>query len=157
MGVRVADENGRLQVGGAYVILSPTFRNGVLGATLLRGGYLAIKNNGLLRPSIAVNAQGQGAVVFTVAGPDYYPSVGFVPITTSSTGTAVQIVAAGAGPEDGFTGYPDGGGLGIARWGDLSDAVVAPDGSLWITSEYIPSAPRTELANWGTYIARLKP
>ena len=155
----VADELGNNLVGGAYVILSPTFRNNVLAAPVLRQGYLLVQKNHLLRPAIGVTAQGRGAIALTLVGPDYFPSAAFVPIDTYSTGTAVQVSSAGTGPEDGFTGYTTQGfpQTGIARWGDYNSAVVSADGSIWMTVQFIPNAPRTQLANWGTFITRYIP
>jgi hypothetical protein len=156
---QVIDETGRRLVGGAYFILSPTFRGGVLSAFVLRQDYLLVKNNHLLRPAISVNSNGRGAVVFTLAGPDYYPSAAFLPIETFSTASTIQVTALGFSPEDGFTGYPDAGFVeqGVARWGDDSTAVAGSDGSIWMTTEYIPNAPRTQLANWGTFIMQYRP
>ena len=154
-----ADELGNNVVGGAYAILSPTFRNNVLAAPVLRQGYLLVQKDHLLRPAIGVTAQGQGAIAMTLVGPDYYPSAAYVTINTYSTGTSVQLVSAGAGPEDGFTGYPDEGfpETGVARWGDYNSAAVGSDGSIWMTMEFIPNAPRTQLANWGTFVAQYIP
>jgi hypothetical protein len=154
---QVSDNIGHSQVGGAYAILSPTFRNGVLGATVLRQGYVTVPNNHVLRPAVAVNAQGRGAIAFTLAGPDYYPSSAYLSIDTLSTSSNVQIASAGTGPEDGFTGYPGGPFPGIARWGDYSGATVDADGSIWLVSEYIPGGLRTTLANWGTFVTRYVP
>ena len=158
-GTRATDELGNNVDGGAYVILSPTFRNNVLNAPVLRQGYLLVQKNHLLRPALAITAQGRGAITMTLVGPSYFPSAAFVPINTYSTGTSLQLVAAGAGPEDGFTGYPNEGFpiTGIARWGDYNTAAVASDGSIWMTTEFIPNAPRTTLANWGTFIAQFIP
>jgi len=159
----VSDENGNSLAGAAYVVFSPTFR-GVLAATVLRQGYLLVKNNNLLYPAIAVNPQGWGAIAFTLVGPDYYPSAAFVTIDARllalgsfATGSAVQLVALGAMPEDGFTGYPNAGFTeqGAARWGDYSTAVASGDGSIWMVTEYIPNAPRTPLANWGTFLTQV--
>jgi hypothetical protein len=154
----VVDESGRQQVGVAYFILSPTFRSGVLAATVVRQGYVLASNNNLLRPSIAVNAQGRGAIVFTLVGPDYFPSAAFVLIDTVSTGSTIQVSAPGAFPEDGFSGYPNAGfpEQGMARWGDYSTAVAASDGSIWTVAEYIANLPRTQLANWDTFIAQVQ-
>lgn len=146
---KVTDENGKTLVGGAYAILSPTLRAGVLAAPTLRQGYLLVKNNHLLRPAIGINAKGNGAIAFTLVGPDYYPSAAFVPIGTLSTGLAIQIVGPGAAPEDGFTAYQ---GDGVARWGDYATAVAGADGTIWMSTEYIPNAPRTQAANWGTFV-----
>lgn len=153
LGTQVVDENGRFLVGGAYVIFLPTFRNGILAAPVQKSGYLMVKGNHLLRPAIAVDPRGRGAIVFTLAGLDYYPSAALVPIDTVSIGPAVQISSAGFAPEDGFSGYPD----GVARWGDYSSAVATADGSIWMVTEYIPNAPRTPLADWGTRVIQYKP
>jgi hypothetical protein len=159
LGTEVMDDAGNILDGGGYAILSPTFRkdlqgNDVLSAFALRQGYLLVKNNHVLRPAIAVNPQGRGAIAFTLVGPDYYPSAALLPIDTFSTGTTVQIAGPGVAPEDGFTGYPGGFGAGIARWGDYSAAVAASDGSIWMTAQYIPNALRTQFANWGTFLMR---
>jgi hypothetical protein len=164
LSTEVLDANHNAAVGGLYVIFSPTLRGTVLSATApVQQGYLSAPNNHILRPAVAVNPQGQGAIAFTLVGNDYYPSAAFVSIGATSAPSAVQIVGAGAGPEDGFTGYgpipncPTCSGNGIARWGDYSTAVANADGSIWFVSEYIPNSPRVLLANWGTYIAQYKP
>jgi hypothetical protein len=159
LATRVFDENNHVLVGGAYVILSPTSRGGVLSASVLGQGYLMASNNHVLRPAVGVNAQGRGAIVFTLVGPDYYPSAAFVPLTGFSVSPPIQIAGAGALPEDGFTGYPNAGfqAVGIARWGDYSAAVAAADGSIWMGTEYIPDAPRTPFANWGTFLFKYTP
>jgi hypothetical protein len=151
------DQNGRSVVAGAYAILSPTYRNGIVAAPVLRSGTLLVNSNHVLRPAVSVNPQGKGAIVFTLVGPDYYPSAAFVPFETFSTGTTAQVADFGAFPEDGFTGYPGGFAVGFARWGDYSSAVTAADGSVWLAPEYIPNAPRTQLANWGTRVIRFAP
>jgi hypothetical protein len=153
----VVDETGRPLVGGAYIIVSPAYRAGTLSARVFREGYLLTRNNHLLRPAVAVNPQGRGAIAFTLVGPDYYPGAAFVPFDTFATGSTIEIVGHGAFPEDGFTGYPAFGGFGIARWGDYSGAVATNDGSIWMVTEYIPDAPRTQHANWGTYVIRYQP
>lgn len=150
---QILDDNGHYVVGGGYIILSVISR-GILTARVQRQGYFYVNNDHLLRPAIAVNTQGQGAIVFTLVGPDYYPSAAFLPISATSTGSTVQIAGAGALPEDGFTGYSD---FGVSRWGDYSAAVAASDGSIWMGTEYIPNAPRTPLANWGTYLINYVP
>ena len=150
---RLQDDQGHQVIGAAYFILSPTFRSGLLAAPVLRQGYISVNNDHLLRSALAVNAQGQGAIAFTLVGPDYYPSAGFVPIDTFSTGSTAQIAGVGVAPEDGFTGYVQ----GISRWGDNSTATAAADGTIWLGAEYIPNAPRTQLANWGTFVYGMKP
>ena len=152
------DETGHQLVGVAYIIFSPTFRGGVLAATVLRQGYLLVANNHLLRPSIAVNPQGRGAIAFTLVGPDYFPSAAFVSIDASSTAPTIQLSSSGVLPEDGFSGYPNNGfpSQGLARWGDYSTAVAANDGSIWMVTEFISNALRTQLANWDTFVTRVQ-
>lgn len=158
LATQLMDETGRSLVGGAYVVLSPTLRSGILAGSVVKQGYLLASNNHVLRPAVAVNAQGRGAIAFTLVGPDYYPSAAFVRIDTSATTPSViQIATPGAFPEDGFTGYQSGFGPGVARWGDYSTAVAGTDGTIWMVSEYIPNLPRTQLANWGTFVSHYIP
>jgi len=158
----VSDVNGVYVDGGAYVVLSPTFRNGTLAAQVLNEGYLLLSGNHLLRPSIAVNSQPipTGAIAVTLTGPNYYPSAALIPFQTFNTPTTIEIAAPGALPEDGFTGYPAipaSGGSSVARWGDYNTAVAASDGSIWAVVEYIGNFARTTYANWNTYIMRNQP
>lgn len=153
----VFDEGGQRRVGAAYLVLSPTYRNGALAANVVRQGYLLVRGNHLLRPSLAVNAQGKGAVAVTLVGQAYYPSAALIPFDVASTPTTLQIASLGTGPEDGFSGYFPSPTAPVARWGDYSAAVASADGQIWMATEYIPNLPRTPLANWGTYIVRFTP
>jgi len=82
----------------------------------------------------------------------------------------LQIVAAGKGPDDGFTAYNPTSQFGTRqRWGDYGAATV--DGTtIWIASEYIGQTctlteyvnsglacggTRTGLGNWYTRITKL--
>ena len=155
---QAVDEQGIRVVAGAYFILSPVYRSGTLAAGVLRQGYVAVTHNNVLRSCITVNAQGNGAINFTLVGPDYYPSSAFVPISTFSTGSTVLMSGPGVGPEDGFTGYPGSVTYPVSRWGDTAVGTVAADGSIWMAAEYIPSTPpRTTSANWGTHVTQYKP
>jgi hypothetical protein len=153
----ITDEAGHYGVGGAYVVLSPTYRNGVLAGSVLNQGYLLLNGNHVLRPAIAVNAQGRGMIAATLVGASRYPSAALIPFDTFSTPAVLEVAGEGALPEDGFSGYPDGGGAGIARWGDYSSAVATSDGAIWMVAEYIGNYPRTEYANWNTYVMRKQP
>jgi hypothetical protein len=125
---------------------------------VFRQGYIQVNGNHLLRPAIAVNPQGKGAIVVTLVGQDYYPSAAFVPIDSVSTSSTLQVVGTGTGPEDGFSGYFDTTQVGVARWGDYSGAVAAADGSIWMATEYIPpNLGPIGKANWGTYVIHYVP
>ncbi len=153
----VIDDQGNSVVGGLIVVLSPVFRSSVLSATVLTQGFLSVRNNHLLRPAIAVNSQGRGSIAFTLVGPDYYPSAAFSTVDFATLPVNVAIRGAGAGPEDGFSGYFPSATAPVARWGDYSTAVASADGSIWMVAEYIPNTPRTQLANWGTFIYQYVP
>jgi hypothetical protein len=105
-------------------------------------------------PAVGVNEDGEGAIVFSVSGPDYFPSAGYVHVSDDGTGP-VHIAALGVAPEDGFSGYAAFGGNGHARWGDYSAAVADGEGNIWIATEFIPNRPRTLLADWGTFVGKV--
>ena len=82
----------------------------------------------------------------------------------------LSISAAGAGPEDGFTGYCGADALpfpvtdpaalctdGISRWGDYTFSSVDEQGCIWSGAEYISGGPRDPLGNWATFITRIAP
>uniref|UniRef100_Q01TC6 PEP-CTERM protein-sorting domain-containing protein n=1 Tax=Solibacter usitatus (strain Ellin6076) TaxID=234267 RepID=Q01TC6_SOLUE len=154
LATQVRDKFATALSGGAFLVISPAYRVGTLTGSALRQGYLMVEQNNLLRPSIAVDAQGRGAIVFTLVGPGYYPSAAFVPFSSFTPSNTIQIAAAGALPEDGFTAYDY---PFIARWGDYSAAVVGDDGKIYMATEFIPSGLRTEFANWGTALIGILP
>ena len=159
---QLIDANGRSVVGGAYVVLAPTFRGGVLAAQVVNQGYLSVTGNHLLRPALAVNASGAGAIAVTLVGNvgNYYPSAAVIPFQTFTQPTTLEIVAQGTFPEDGFSGYPIGGGSGVARWGDTNTAFTAADGSIWMATQYVASltdANAGNYANWNTWLTQLHP
>ena len=141
-----------------YFAFSPQVNGAFFTASLVTQGVVAKSGANLLYPAIAVNAQQRGGIVFTLVGPNDYPSAAFVPVNNTSVG-AIQIARAGNEPEDGFSGYPEFGAPspGVARWGDYSAAAIDTDGVTWMATEYTPDIARTALANWCTYITRLQP
>ena len=162
----VQTPNGPTRVGAAYFVVAPSVSNsGDLSATMTNQGYVSVNQENVLFPSIGVNAAGNAIMTFTLVGPDYYPSVAYTPIDATNGAGDVYIAAAGAGPDDGFTGYRAFGGQGTGRWGDYSAAVADESGNLWFASEYIPkSCPtladttcRTPYANWGTWVGSIAP
>jgi hypothetical protein len=153
-------ENGPIRTVAAWFILSPTSANGTVSASVVNQGYIAINNpdqESVLYPSVAVNSSGKGVVAFSVVGKDFFPSAGYAPIDVNGVG-AIRISGPGALPEDGFSGYPQfPPGFRTGRWGDYSAASADESGAIWMGNEYIPNAPRTVNANWGTFIARFTP
>jgi hypothetical protein len=151
----VQSSDGTQNVGIAYFIVNPSIRGRQVSASMVKDGYVSVDKENVMYPSIGVNARGQGAMTFTLVGPGYYPSAAYTLIDATHGAGDVHISAAGAAPDDGFTGYAVYGGSGAGRWGDYSAAVADADGSIWMAVEYIPDAPRTILANWGTYITHV--
>lgn len=162
------------RVGIAYFIVLPyvTKDHGTLNvhALMVKQGYVSAANDNIMFPSIGVNQFGQGAMTFSLSGPNYYPTSGYVTINAISGAGKIHAAGVGAGPADGFTGYPSlVGGDGAERWGDYSAAVADADGSVWFASEYIAQTctlatwttdstcggTRTQLANWSTFVGHV--
>jgi hypothetical protein len=149
---------GADRTGIAWFAVDPSVSGGTLSASVGSQGYVAVANENVAFPSIGVNTDGKGVMVMTLVGVDYYPSVAYTPIDATGTGD-VHIAAAGRLPEDGFSCYAKY-NFGVptpCRWGDYSAAVAVPDGHIWFAGEYSPAEPRTFLANWGTFIGKIKP
>jgi hypothetical protein len=146
-------------VGIAYFIVSPTLSSsGSVGGSVVKQGYVAAFGASVMFPSIGVNPLGQGIIGFTLVGPSFFPSAAYAPVDAVNGAGDIHISGAGQLPEDGFTGYhffgsPD----RVARWGDYSAAVADSSGNIWMGVEYIPNAPRTLFANWGTFISQVSP
>ena len=151
----VASSSGPNRVGIAYFVVKPSDPSGTLSATMDAQGYVAVNLNNVMFPSIGVTPAGKAVMSFTLVGPSYFPSTAYMRI--QDTARPVHIAGVGAGPDDGFTAYAAYGGNGVARWGDYSAAVADSDGTIWLAAEYIPGGPRTQLANWGTFISHVTP
>ncbi len=150
--------NGPVRTAAAWFILSPSVSGGTVSASVVNQGYLAINDanqQSVLYPSVGVNKNGKGIVAFSVVGLNFFPSAGYAPIDINGAG-AIRISALGALPDDGFSGYPQFGSR-VGRWGDYSAAVSDENGTIWMGNEYIPNAPRTVNANWGTFISSFTP
>ena len=170
---------GELKAGIAWFAVDPKINGaGKVEGNIKKQGYVALANNNLTMPAIAMTTGGKGAIAFTVLGEDYHPSAGYVTIDANGTVGQIHIAAAGLGVDDGFTSYkafvgdpPVPAGATTAR---LSPT-AARSGSPPSTSarparyaQYYPSPPspadfgscggtRTSLANWGTRISKLNP
>lgn len=153
----IKPSNGPVRTGTAYFIVTPSWPGGSFDATATGGGYVSVSEASVLFPAIAVNAAGAGAMTFTLVGPGHFPSAAFATLDAGGHVGAVHLAAAGAGPEDGFSGYQAFGGNRTARWGDYSAAAVDEAGTVWLATEYIPNAPRTLFANWGTFVMSVTP
>jgi hypothetical protein len=130
-----------LKAGIAWFMVTPKVNpNGKVNGDVKKQGYLALANNNLTYPALAIRADGKGAMAFTVVGEDYYPSAGHALIdanASNAVGPLVHVAAAGLGVADGFTSYKAFvGDPPRTRWGDYGAAWI--DGNnVWIASEYI--------------------
>jgi hypothetical protein len=163
---------GSIKAGIAWFAVSPRINGaGKVEGQVKQEGYLALANNNLTYPALAMGTNGKGVIAFSVMGGDYFPSAAYATIDANGTVGDIHIAAAGLGPDDGFTSYKAFvGDPPRTRWGDYGAAVT--DGStIWFASEYIAQtcaydvyisvpfgscgATRTALANWSTRVSQL--
>lgn len=143
--------------GIGYFAVTPSISpEGNLKADVAHQGYVAVHNADAFHPALSIAQNGNGVIAFTLSGSNYYPSAALATLGPHGV-SDIQIVAPGAAPHDGFSGYKYFGSESAARTGDYSAATVDDHGALWMAAEYIPLAPRTLLANWGTFIAQIAP
>lgn len=154
----VKPPNGPVVAGIAYFVVSPSDSSATLSATMTEQGYVGVANENVMFPSIGVTPSGTAVMSFSLSGPDFHPSAAYTHLGATSGAGDIHIAGVGQLPDDGFTGYKFYGSTnGSARWGDYSAAVADLSGNIWMAAEYIPSAPRTALANWGTYVSEVTP
>jgi hypothetical protein len=171
---------GELKAGIAWFAVSPKINGaGKVEGKIEKQGYLALANNNLTMPAIAVAPNGKGVIAFTIMGEDYFPSAGYALISSNGSVGPIHVAAQGLGPADGFTSYKAFvGDPPRTRWGDYG-AAVTDGNTLWIASEYIaqtctleqyltgaigacpdaahPTGSRTALGNWSTRVTKLNP
>jgi hypothetical protein len=163
---------GEVKAGIVWFDVQPKINgSGKVEAKLKRQGYLALADNNLTMPAIAMTPDGDGAIAFTIMGETRYPTAAYARIDERGTVGPIQVAAAGVGVDDGFTSYKAFvGDPPRTRWGDYGAAVVDGD-NIWLASEYIAQSctlaqyltgaigscggTRTSLANWATRVTRL--
>jgi hypothetical protein len=152
----VKTPNGPTQTGLAWFAVNPST------ATLAAQGYVSADNASLLFPSLAINDAGKGVIGATIVNANMHPSTAYALLDAANGAGPLHLAFSGPVGDDGFTGYTDpatGAAVnqrGVARWGDYGAAGVASDGSIWVANE-TTSSTRTLLANWGTFIAHVRP
>jgi hypothetical protein len=163
---------GELKAGIVWFEVKPKVERGSVTGSVQRQGYLALADNNLTMPAIALTPQGKGAIAFTVMGEDNHPTAAYARIDDRGRVGPIRFAAAGVGVDDGFTSYKAFvGEPPSARWGDYGAAVT--DGrDIWVASEYIASTctlaewltgaigscggTRTALGNWATRLTKLQ-
>ena len=170
----VVNVGGADEAGIAWFEVHPNVTgNGTVVGNPVAQGYVAVANNNITYPALAVLPSGKGVMAFTLVGADYFPSAAYATFDTASGVSEINVAAAGLGPQDGFTGYKAFvGDPTRPRWGDYGAAAIVGN-SVWIASEYTgqtctlaqyESRPfgscggtRTSLGNWYTRISQVTP
>jgi hypothetical protein len=137
-----------------WFIFKPTVSGNTVSAPLVHQGSVQVNGVGLLYPFSALNAKGNGFLLFSLSGHNNYPSPAYIAYNgTTGPHGPVRIATPGTAPEDGFTCYAAfvGPNYGGCRWGDYSDG-VAMNGRIYMATEMIPPTYRDEISNWGTYV-----
>src|ERR1041385_1143167 len=139
--------NGQRQAGAAFFVLRPTGAPASPQASVVNQGIIALANNNVTYPAVAVTSSGRGVIAFTVLGNDHYPSAGYASLDAKVGAGDVHIVAEGAGPDDGFSAYFPEANPVRPRWGDYGAAAV--DGNtIWFASEFT-----AQTCNLSTFVA----
>ena len=134
--------------GVAWYIVKPDVSSGSVTGKIALTGTNGYSDKNIVYPAIGVTPSGRGVVAVTVSGQAVFPSAGYAGIDALAGMGDVQIAAAGAATDDGFTSYKQQLNRAIprTRWGDYGAAAV--DGnSIWIASEYIANA--CDYTTWG--------
>ncbi|MCA1668882.1 MAG: hypothetical protein LC793_16105 [Thermomicrobia bacterium] len=133
----IVNVGGVNKAGIAWFAITPVVTsNGKVIGTPAQQGYVAVANNNITYPAIAVLPSGKGVMAFTLVGTDHFPSAAYAPIDLGGVGD-IHVAAVGIGPDDGATSYKAiVGDPPRTRWGDYGAAVVEGN-SIWLASEYI--------------------
>jgi len=113
------------------------------------------RTNHFIFPAIAVSEQGQGVIVFSVLGPNLFPSAAVLLFTAEagpSLSSPVYVYARGSSPYYSFEGDNNG-----CRWGDYIVASVVSEREFWVVAPYVPNRGANCFnAHWGSAIARIR-
>src|ERR1035437_2065207 len=77
-GILYSGVNSKLKVGGAsqtgaaWFAVQPSFTGPTLNGSIVNQGYVAVSGNNVIFPSVGVDKDGDGAIVFTLVGPSYF-------------------------------------------------------------------------------------
>ena len=148
VGTASVDDGTPVRDAAAWFVINVSNSVGGPTANVAAQGYVAGPGSShLIYPALAVNALGEAAMVFTLSGPQFFPSAAFWKFGAHSF---IHMLFEGKAAQDGFSAYF----FNQPRWGDYSAAAVGPDGSIWMATEMIPGGFRKRSANWGTFVGR---
>ena len=154
-GVTIAGDSGP-RSGAAWFVVRPALSGAQVASStkVVRQGYVSHQGEYLLFPHVNMTANGSMAMVAGLGSPSTYLSSAYSVAKPGQGFGAVHVLAAGTGPDNGFTGTKAFGGQG--RWGDYSNGEWIPGtNQVWLATQYIPNTG-TGYANWGQSIFGLK-
>jgi hypothetical protein len=145
--------------GIAWFQVDPSVSANSVSGNIKRQGYMAAKRNHtfLTFPSIGVTDAGRAVLAYSFMGDAFFPSAAHTTLDLSGPTSNIRIVRNGFRPEDGFTCYEAEGFGPECRWGDYSASFALPSGEVWSATEFIGDNPRTEFANWSTFVWPVTP
>jgi hypothetical protein len=144
-GVTIPNDTAQ-RAGAAWFEVTPHLNGQHIGGASIRNqGYVVLKGSYLIYPAVQASPNGTAAMVMTLTGPNYFPSVAYTTLQQNGNAFgAIHIALNGTGPYDPTA----------TRWGDYSWATLDPDtNNFWMATEYIPpvsSQTLDRLRNWGT-------
>jgi hypothetical protein len=142
--------------GVAWFVVEPSLDGSAVSSDthVARQGYVAVQGEYLLYPHINMTGSGAMALTFGLGGPRTYPSAAYTVARPDRIFKIVKLAGPGTGPDNGFTGTAEYGGVG--RWGDYSNGQIIPGtNKVWLATQYIPNSG-TGNSNWGNRIFELK-
>jgi len=136
------------RAGVAWFEVTPRLNGQLIGGASIRNqGYVVLKGNYLIYPAVQASSDGTVAMIMTLSGKSFFPSVVYTILQEGQTSFGpIHLAAAGTGPYFKKS----------TRWGDYSWAILSPDGnSFWMATEYVP--PKSNQTtdgkqNWGTRV-----
>jgi hypothetical protein len=139
-----------VRAGAAWFQVKPRLSGGVVvGARVVRQGYVAARGRYLIYPSLYPDAAGNAAMGFSESSSTMFPSTAYATLKAGASNFGAPVVSArGFGPYSRTSG----------RWGDYSFAVPGPQDSVWLANEYIPpklSQTTDGAQNWGTRVVQV--
>lgn len=139
-----------VRAGAAWFQVKPRLAGGVVvGARMVRQGYVAARGRYLIYPSLWPDAAGNAAMGFSVSNSSMFPSTGYATLRAGASNFGAPVVSArGFGPYSRTS----------SRWGDYSFAVPGRSDSVWLANEYVPpkrSQTTDGAQNWGTRVVQV--
>jgi hypothetical protein len=140
------------RAGAAWFHLVPGTGGGLAGTRIVKQGYVAVKGNHLIYPSVQQMPDGHAVMAFTYSGRYHFPSTAFSVLAPGASAFGpVHVTGYGTTHYDPFA----------SRWGDYSWSILDPGGkAVWSAAEYVPPASSQtpdRAANWGTRVWQVRP